>query len=100
MSEQNEEQQKTVKEQLDANPAASFTEMIQANPEMIMEVISMLSETAVSIQEIGPQIELLSRVTLARSFLQLSNGAVTFDAAAFERVWKYLSDNEPQNPRK
>jgi len=90
----------SIKEQLDANPAASFAAMIQANPEMIMEAISMFSETAQSIQEIGPQIELLSRVTLARSFLQLTGGAVTFDAAAFERAWKYLSDNEPQTPTK
>ena len=95
------EQKDNAAEQLQQNPAASFAEMIQANPEMIVDVISMLTETAQSIQEIGPQIELLSRVTLARSFLQLTGGAVTFDAASFERAWKYLSgDNEPQTAPK
>jgi hypothetical protein len=78
------------------------------DPELILQIAAVAAETAEAIQDIAPQIELLARVNLAKSFIQYSAGKTSFDAAAFERAWTYLNgdnleqkpEQSPQNPNK
>jgi hypothetical protein len=90
-------------EKAEPNPGALLVEMIQANPDILMDALSMAADTAESIQDIPLQIELLSRVTLAKSFISLQNGKANFDQATFENVWRFLTlqtDAPPEKPSK
>jgi len=73
------------------------------DPELLLQVAGVAAETAESIQDIPLQIELLSRVTLAKSFISLQHGKASFDQATFENVWRFLTlqvDAPTENPSK
>lgn len=82
-------------ENLEQLKAPSFSELL-TDPEVFQTALNAIMETVENIGDIAPQIELTSRVNLAKSFIfhNAETGRFDFDNVSFENCWKYLTREE------
>lgn len=61
---------------------------------LLVELLPSLIELQDSIKDIPAQLELLSRVLLAKSFVRFNGQNYEFNKEKFERIWSILTEND------